>query len=355
MSSLINAVRPNSSKTTTPHFLFYGNSSSCIGSGHIMRLYALAEECAQRGYKTTFIYKECTPANLAKLQRAKFLTLAIKTLDTTILKQSPTHLVIDDYDLSDQEWKIIEELPIFKLVFDDDINNNSLPVDLIINAAPNAQKERYQIRAPSATLCLGPRYVVLRKEFEDAQHAMPAFIYRKRILIMMGGTDVKGLSIILSHHLLAQQSTYPISLIIGQASIDDEQHLKQLKQTYYNFEYHINPPNVANIMKQAGLAISAAGSSLSELVCMGVPTIALVCANNQEKILTQEDYSTWYYPVDFRGFTNTQSKINNLNLLEQVCQLVAELYQNDTKRLAMHEYAKHVLDTKGTARILEKI
>lgn len=335
------------------HFLFYGNSSLDIGSGHIMRLFALAQCIQKKGIQATFCYKECLSQLRNRLHQEGFNTVQIDGPLSTkqLLSLAPTHLVIDDYLLSHNEWQVIANTPLTKIIFDDALQQKPLPADWIINTAPGITEEYYHHTTPKAQLCLGPSFALLRQEFSEEKSLLPSFDTRKQILITMGGADVKGLTLPICSQLLQLDSQLQLSVISGSTPPKD---LKLLAKENSNVQLYINSNSVAKIMTQAGLAIAAAGNTMYELACMELPTIAVICAPNQEVALRQKQ-PAWYHPFDFIAYQANTYSVSNEAMVNNLCVFALKIQHNKTARIAMHHAIHKAQDGKGAQRIVEKI
>lgn len=312
-----------------------------------MRLLALAQWVIKAGFKVRFIYKECLEALLDKLHAEGFATQKIPSLQE-LAHCHPSHLVIDDYNLSQQEWALIQQLTCCIIVFDDAIEQKSLPANLIINTSSVADLNSYKQRAPQGAFCLGPKFTLLRKEFITQATHLPKLQQRHSILITMGGTDVLGLSLPLCTYFLRHYPSLPLQVLIGTDKATQLPALQDLATKHPQLQLIINPSNVAEIMAQAGLALSAAGGTLKELACMQVPCIALVCADNQA--CTLNDDNLWCEVFDFRTYSpNDEEKIAELALFTY------SLYENKEKRRQMQRLAKEAIDINGGQHIVDKI
>jgi UDP-2,4-diacetamido-2,4,6-trideoxy-beta-L-altropyranose hydrolase len=319
-----------------------------------MRLFALAQWVQEAGFKSTFIYKDCLEYLIEKIHQAGFATKQLPQNLTSelIMQLAPSHLVIDDYFLSAAEWELLSQLSLITVAFDDALNLNPLPVNLIINTSSTASVNHYKKRASQAELCLGTKYTLLRKEFIEQAQQLAEFKNRKNLLITMGGTDVQGLSLPLCKQLLADTVDLPIDLLIGNSPYLNE--LRKLAYTHPQLTLHINTPHVAEVMSQAGLAISAAGSTLNELACISVPTCALICADNQAASLESPYNGSWYEAFDFRNFRNESNSKQQKKILT-LSAAVQSLYMNYPKRFSMHQQAAQAVNIHGGKLILDKI
>ena len=333
------------------HCVFYGNSSLSIGSGHIMRLLALAQWLQKVSFKLSFIYKEYLNNSLEKLQEGGFCTTLLQNpLSAEQIKGlNPSHLIIDDYNLSEAEWRVIKMLPCFKIVFDDALNSNPIVADLIINSSTFADLNEYKKRAPNSQFCLGPEFTLLRQEFIRASALLPLYKERNSILITMGGTDVLGLSLDLCTYFLKHYPLVPIQIMLGTSNAQQVDLLQNLTSAHHQLQVHINPQNVAEIMAKSRIAISAAGGTLKELACMQVPTLALVCADNQAAILSEKSTPQWYKAYDFRNYIAPLEQISN------ICSEAYSLYENEEQRMTMVALAKKAISTQGGQHIVDKI
>jgi spore coat polysaccharide biosynthesis predicted glycosyltransferase SpsG len=152
---------------------------------------------------------------------------------------------------------------------------------------------------------LGNQYTPLRKEFWD----VPAKPIRDKIEIMMitfGGTDTRNLT---SKVLKTMVNNYPMlikKVIIGKG-FRNTTEIKALKNHNAELIYHPDAVKMKEVMLESDVAISAGGQTLYELTRVGVPTIAVAVADNQEdniKGLQEADcvsYAGWWGDVNILG------------------------------------------------------
>ena len=329
--------------------LFYGNASSRIGAGHVMRLLAVAQTAIQNGYLAYFVYRCCAAPLLKKLADNGIQTSAMgaHSFSEMVKRLAATGLFLDDYELTNADWQDIETIHVPVAVFDDQLSDISLPVNLVINPASDGSQKYYQVRAPSATLCLGSDFTILRREFTDSAQQLPEIKRRKHILVTLGAADIKGLAMPIVAGLLRHLPVTTIELAIGGLTHYNQAELDRLRGEYPNLKVHINSDNMALVMRQAGLAISAAGGTLGELASQGVPTFALVCADNQLPALTSSLNRTWYQAFDFRHYAIGD------DISEFISQSL-QLWDNLKSRQAMSIQAQKTVDLKGCKRVLEQ-
>jgi UDP-2,4-diacetamido-2,4,6-trideoxy-beta-L-altropyranose hydrolase len=269
----------------TKTVLFRADSSSEIGTGHIMRDLVLA----QRDYgddRVIFATQNLSGNINHRIQEKglKIYTLrsnniadlleAIKSLDVDTL-------VIDHYaiDLNDEQ-SIKQHYPNLKLVVFDD-TYNAHHCDVLINHNIYADVDRYKGLVPkTCELRCGKKYLLLRKEFYEAVRSDPIL---PTVLVAMGGSDPLELNIPIVNILL-QQNIPHINVVTTTANPNLPQ-LQAFAEQHPSIALHINTQNMAHLMAQASFAIVAPSVTLNEIMFLGVPFIAIQTAENQKEMV----------------------------------------------------------------------
>ncbi len=336
-----------------PQLVFYANSSLEIGIGHIMRSVALAQAAAA-DFEVLFTYLTCLPQLITRIKSLGFETRKLSGLTEMTQQVLPESiaLVIDDYGLSQDESVALFNAANFTVILDDDLNDEPLHANLIVNPTPNASLPRYQARQTNARICLGPQYTFLRSEF--AQIETTPINERKNILISLGGTDPNQLALIISRTVLQLNIDANIELLLGSLSHPQIQEIKQLAIDEPRFSFICSPPSVALVMARAGLAVSAAGSTLGELASLGVPAIILITSDNQILALTSALNNTWYQAIDIRSI-NQQSDEIKQKLLTKIKSKVDNIWHNKHLQLKMSRQAHQLIDTHGCIRVINEL
>jgi UDP-2,4-diacetamido-2,4,6-trideoxy-beta-L-altropyranose hydrolase len=350
------------------HFVFFANASASIGAGHVMRLLALAQACVRKGIKVSFASYECPEYLHAKLHHEGFniITLATNFTLNTLLEFKADVIVVDDYSLNDEQWAYFRNTKALLVNIDDDIDNKALVSDIIINPAANATASNYKKRAPKASFCLGPTFTLLRREF--AEQAFVDIEHRKRILVTLGGADVKNMSLALAHALVKKSlDDAEIYVLLGGLNSQALRPLQTLASQHSNLCVIEKSEQVAALMMQSGLAITAAGGTLGELACAGTPSIALVSADNQKAVLSAalapslstKPPSAWFYAHDVRSYVEDEKSpsdtTHNAQMIEEITAQACELWRDLCKRECMSTQARQLIDGHGCERIVEQI
>ena len=104
-----------------------------------------------------------------------------------------------------------------------------------------------------------------------------------------------------------------------------------------------NPASLCSVMRQADLAVSAAGQTLYDLACVGCPTIAFEAAPNQAGQLRVMEDQGCVVRIDPRG---------EFSKLEEV---VLQLAHDPARRERMTRQGQALVDGRGAARVASEI
>ena len=193
------------------------DSSTRIGSGHLMRCRTLAEELKERGADVHFVCRRHS-GNLNELLRDTFSVyeLPSPSIDThnvadddyaawlgiiqeedaadtiaTLQGWRPDWLVVDHYSL-DKRWETALRPYVRRIMVIDDLANRTHDCDLLLDQNFYLGMEnRYNNLVPShCQLLLGPKYALLRPEFRKARKTLRIRDGKvQRIFVFFGGTD----------------------------------------------------------------------------------------------------------------------------------------------------------------------
>ena len=281
------------------------DSSTSIGSGHIMRCLTLAEQLSNSGAEVFFICSELSGNMIPLIEKKGYGVENIpyieekqedmweKDLENTKkiimrLKKQIDWLIIDHYGIDDR-WEHGLRAHTKKIMVIDDLANRQHECDLLLdqNFYPNMVL-RYQGLTPcNCTQLLGPQYALLRPEYYKARNTLRIRDGKvSRVLIFFGGSDstnetVKALGAI----KLLNCSTITIDVVVGMANSNKE-YIKQLCDNFPNTIFHCQVNNMAELMANADLAIGAGGTATWERCFLGLPSLTVVVADNQDEVTT---------------------------------------------------------------------
>ena len=293
------------------------DSSTKIGSGHVMRCLTLASKLKNMGAEVTFVCSELL-GNLNKLIARDFKVRSLIIpdalqkvgsaqeffqrwldfgwrLDAEYIKDylnadqnKPDWLIVDHYGI-DRHWECSLRPFVKKIMVIDDLANRMHYCDVLLdqNFYSNPQA-RYEGLVPrSCILYLGPQYALLRPEFEVGQKRLKrqnGFV--KKIMVFFGGSDpTNETSKALKALATFNAKDIEIDVIVGNQNKVKRQ-IKDLCQRHPNMNYYCQVDNMAELMVEADVAIGAGGTTTWERLYLGLPTLTLVVAENQKETIS---------------------------------------------------------------------
>jgi len=335
---------------------FRTDASFNIGTGHVMRCLTLADELSQKGADINFVCRE-EPGNLIsyienrgykvhQLPREIDIDTDRKLTKEILSKYESKSdwLIIDHYDI-DVSW----EYPLRKytknLVAIDDLANREHDCDLLLDQNYSKNEDRYSGLIPDKCIqLLGPEYAILRPQFQKARGNLTKRDGGvNRILVFMGGADSKNITskTLRAIHML-DRSDIVVDVVVGDLNQYHDE-IKILISKMPNTICHHNVEDMANLMSSADLCIGAGGTTTWERCCAGLPTIAIILAENQKNVTESLDKKGtlinlgWYHNV-------TENNIK---------EGIEGLIDNPQKVASMSDNSRRLVDGKGVNRVCD--
>ncbi len=278
------------------------DASLRIGMGHAMRCLSLADALARDGATCTFISAAMVDAMAARIaargheliritpdEGARGLDPAADAaaMESALSGRMPDWLVVDHYGI-DADWHVRLRSFASRIAVIDDLADRQFDADLLVNQNAGAQAANYNGRLPSACrLLLGPANALLGAGFAAMRlRTVPRrrIVERPHLLVTMGGTDAVGASMQVLDALEA--SALPrhtrVTVVLGSVSPCLPQVRQIAATSRLDMRVAVDVEDMAGMLADTDIAIAAAGSTLWELCCLAVPTIAVITADNQK-------------------------------------------------------------------------
>ncbi len=269
--------------------IFRVDANSHIATGHVMRCISYANFFRKNNVECVFVVADDEMNHIIKKHRFEVITLksdyANMEQETdkfiNIIKQvSPALVIIDSYFVTENYLKAVTKVA--KTLYIDDLNMFDYPVDYLLNYSIYAEDIPYN--KTNKKCFLGTGFVALREEFLQAK---PIKINKdiKNIFITTGGADNYSFckKFILNEIENNNINSFSYHLIVGSFFKEqDKEELRKLAKENENIFVYENVSNMQSIMSKCDVAISAGGSTLYELAYLGIPTIAIITAENQQ-------------------------------------------------------------------------
>ena len=307
------------------NILFRADSSSTIGTGHIMRDLVLAEQF--KDANIIFATQDLHGNVIHKIQEKKIAVEILNSNDikeviALIKKHSIDMIVLDSYDIDYLfEKELKEKTNILIFVLDDTYEKHDC--DILLNHSISAQKKRYSSLVPEhCELRCGLKYTLIRDEFIREKNKFKIKkSKRKTIFIAMGGSDHSNIALKI---LKAIPNGYKVHMVTTHAN----KNLKKIKwfiNTNKMLNLHINANNIAKLINNSDMAIISPSVISHEVLYMGVPFISILTGSDQKDI--------FQYYRDKKMIT--MKKFNRRKLFNYIIQLDSYLhrYKNIVKRV----------------------
>ena len=198
-------------------------------------------------------------------------------------RSNPT-VVLDGYVFGYSYQYAVQRAGLRLLCIDDYGHAGRYCADIILNQNLWATEKMYERRAPGTQLLLGLRYVLLRREFLNAslrQREIPAA--GTKILVTLGGGDAHNVTLKIIEALAVLGMEGMTAIVVAGPT---NPHARLLRSVIDGLDLPIelldDADSMAELIAWADLAVAAAGSTCWELAVMGVPTLAVVTAENQQ-------------------------------------------------------------------------
>ncbi|MBU0720411.1 UDP-2,4-diacetamido-2,4,6-trideoxy-beta-L-altropyranose hydrolase [bacterium] len=269
--------------------LFRADSSSDIGTGHIMRDLVLASQFKKKfPHAEIFFAAQDLDGNInhkivdAGYELKRVTSNAKEELLELIRTRHVEMLVIDHYGIDYNYESFLKNNSNIKIFSLDDTYEKH-DCDILLNHNISADKKRYKGLVPEGCeLRCGAKYTLLRDEFNKEKKKKKKANKEKTIFLAMGGADHSNINIEILKVLKAFKNI-KVKLVTTSAN----KNIKALKGYAQNKKWitlHINSNSIAKLMRKSDVALITPSVTLNEVYYMGLPFIAIKTASNQNEI-----------------------------------------------------------------------
>jgi len=266
------------------NILIRADSSSTIGTGHIMRDLVLAKQYPEANI--TFATQNLEGNINHKIDEAGYHIEILKSnsldeLDKLIKKLYIDMIVIDHYgiDYNFEEQLKIKNPTLKIMVLDDTYERHHC--DILLNHNIYGEETKYKKLVPQdCELRCGSKYTLLRDEFYLEKEKTKQKNQKFTIFVAMGGTDSSNVN----PKILNVLSNYRNNILVNAVTTSANQNLKELLEYCSGktwIRLHINSNQIANLLHNSDLAIVTPSVILNELFYLDIPFIAIQTADNQ--------------------------------------------------------------------------
>ncbi|MGL5910776.1 MAG: hypothetical protein ACRCZP_12285, partial [Phycicoccus sp.] len=256
-----------------------------LGVGHLVRCLALADELAARGVVSMLLGEVRGVAWVAEQVRVRGLEVHPAPQEPELLAERAValgldHVVLDGYHLdpacgTELRRRGIRVLAVVDGPFGAEQEADAY-LDQNLGAGPVAGAHDPARQLLGLEFALFRDEVTARRGGRTARRGGPP-----RALAVFGGTDAFGAAPVVVPLLLATGA--PVHVVALTPRPDDAERLATLPTgPGQTVEVRDPDPDLAGVAVTCDLAVTAAGSSVWELLCLGVPAGLVQVAPNQE-------------------------------------------------------------------------
>lgn len=322
--------------------LFRADASTHIGTGHVMRCLALAQELKVRGAACAFAMQALDGHLLREVATQGFAVVEAGA-DPVPAATPWDWLVTDHYGL-DAAWQRAARPFTRRILAIDDLADRPLDCDLLLDQ--NLQEPgRYDGLVPThAQRLLGPGFALLRPEFARLRQAPPARPQSPRVMVSFGGADEYGAALD-AVDALARCALEPGQVLVVAGARNP--HLEALRERCAQFGFDCLPATdrMAHCMAEASLAVGAGGTTMIERFAVSLPAVVVPIADNQRPGSAAALQAGAIALVD----------VSRDRRVEAIAQAVRELLGDAGGLAAMAAAAAALCDGLGARRVAERM
>ncbi len=363
------------------------DANSIIASGHMMRCLTIAKELVRLGESVTFFVADNESKSLydayvddlgASIDVVVLGTnwqdmeVELEVLIPELRKRNIDRLLVDSYKVTVPYFERLKE--ICPVVYLDDLNEDTYPVDMLINYSgyykslgyEEAYKNTCGHQGQPSKLLLGLQYAPLREQFYIASDER---INENAISILLtsGGADTQGM--LLATLAAAEEAGIILTdgsnsfnedagkngtlkkvrwhVVVG-SLVKDSAILDKFAEKHADVTIHRAVTDMAGLMRQCDIAVCAAGTMLTECAAIGLPAIFYQVADNQKYNV---DYWSSTGGMKFAGDVETDKAI----VIKSICAELSELSADMAKLEDMRSRLAGITDGRGAVRIAKAL
>jgi len=256
-------------------------------------------------------------------------------------------VLVDHYGLTLAQEAALREGR--RLALLDDLADRPRTPDLLMNSGYGRTPDDYRdLTPPGALLLTGPAYAPVRPQFAAAR----AVALRRRRegapprhgLIALGLTDIESITARVVAIVRPRLPDLILDVVVG-AAAPSLAALRAAAKADPGLRLHVDTLEMARLMATADYALDAGGSSMWERATLGLPTAAVVLADNQRPMATAMARDGLILMADAAA----------PNFADQLGSTIRRLASDPALRRSMADATAALCDGMGAARFTEAL
>ncbi len=337
--------------------IFRVDGNKKIGTGHIMRCVSIAEQAKKRS-EILFIVadesgKEITDnmgfSSLVLHTDYENMETELSLFSQCICQMQVDMILVDSYYITKRYISELSEMAPVSLI--EDFITETYEANNIINYNMYAKEKVYQSmyenskKLKPTNFLLGPSFAPLRPQFMNLNYQVREEV--SSVLLTTGGTDPYNFCGVILKNLLKNENYNALKFhVVSGIFNTNRDALKLIEKENRQVFIHENVSDMAELMIECDVVISAAGTTMYELSAIGVPTIAFAFVDNQEKNANEfsKEKMTLFAGGPTMGIDER---------VEIIMELFARLVEDHTLRSKLHQKMVKKVDGMGAKRIYD--
>lgn len=340
---------------------FRVDGSPEIGMGHISRCITISMELIRMGFTVTFLLSNDYAIDMIRSLSIYAVELVcerpysieeISLLRTCIDEKEESILIVDSYYAGDEYLNALES--IIPTIYIDGLYHCRANISGVINYNAAARRDEYKIRfaGMKTKLIIGTEYTPVKRAFKIARNKRSNRIdvsEKLNVLITTGATDRYDVIEHLCRKIISRsQKQCQYHIVLGK-SYSDPQKIYALLSEYEELHVYCDVKDMASLMSNMDIAISAAGTTVYELLCVGVPAIVYGTVDIHASFEKLKPNIVWIGDIRSATMDEFDKKIN------YIIEILYLLIGNKRERELITENALSFIDGDGALRLCNEI
>ena len=319
-----------------------------MGTGHVMRMIALGQAWQALGGTVRFV-GQTAPLD-SRLREEGFDLVGLDRVHPApddaqrllAATEKNDWIAIDGYRFDTAYQQTIRQAGRRTLVLDDFFDRGEYHADILLNQNPDGP--RYPYALDGATLLLGTRYALLRKEFLRHGGPQGGGGTKARMLVTLGGADPDNVTgRVVDAIRTTKLADLHVTIVAGAANPHRDDLRKKIASLPCACELLANVTDMPALMAETDLAVSAGGTTSWELCYFGIPFIAIEIADNQHGVIRE---------LKLRGAAHCLDRGASVR---DIATEMEKLILDRRARQAMRAAGSRLVDGKGAARVAQRM
>jgi len=272
-------------------FLVRVDAHPNFGIGHFMRCHAIAQHGRSHSHQFTFVSAYNTELTRSEIKDAEYDYIQLKQHAGSAQDAEQTFclaneikadfIILDGYHFDEKYKKTLTRRNSKLVTILDSDETKEQAAHIVL--APSLPQTDSVLNGNTGKIRIlsGPKYALVSPKILAYRTTKTPYSSKNDLLVTLGGSDPAKLTLPIVTALKDKTLWSNIHVVVGSSAPQLEGIIQLVSGFKDSIILHIDCKDMGSVINQCGMAISAAGSTLSELATLGVPSIAITMIDNQ--------------------------------------------------------------------------